>query len=133
MYLPGALPQRLEELFGIVVQMAADIRDPLEQAFFLMERSCQQYVAVKQNVMPPDIFRLRYRQALGEVIARMVRIDAAATPAQVSAMMPAAVQEEDEAHFIKLVLDEFRALHPGNAVRFGIRPLALAAWQSKHG
>ena len=35
-YLPVALPQRLEELFGIVIQMAAEIHDPFEQAFFLM-------------------------------------------------------------------------------------------------
>ena len=35
-YLPMALPQRLEELLGIVVQMAAEIIDPFEQAFFLM-------------------------------------------------------------------------------------------------
>jgi Fic family protein len=35
-YLPIALPQRLEELFGIVVEMAAEIHDPFEQAFFLM-------------------------------------------------------------------------------------------------
>ena len=129
-YRPVALPQRVEELFGIVIQMAAEIHDPFEQSFFLMvhlpylqpfedvnkrvsrlaanipfirhnlcplsfidvpqqayvdamigvyelnriellrdvfvwayERSCQQYVAVKQNLVPPDIFRLRYRQA----------------------------------------------------------------------
>ena len=35
-YLPVALPQRLEELFGIVLDLAAEIRDPFEQAFFLM-------------------------------------------------------------------------------------------------
>ena len=35
-YLPIALPQRLEELFAITVSMAAEIRDPFEQAFFLM-------------------------------------------------------------------------------------------------
>jgi len=35
-YLPVALPQRLEELFAIVMQMAAEIADPFEQAFFLM-------------------------------------------------------------------------------------------------
>jgi len=35
-YMPVALPQRLEELFGIVIQMAAEIDDPFEQAFFLM-------------------------------------------------------------------------------------------------
>jgi fido (protein-threonine AMPylation protein) len=33
---PIALPQRLDELFGIVMRMAAEVADPFEQAFFLM-------------------------------------------------------------------------------------------------
>lgn len=199
-YLPVALPQRLEELFGIVMQMAAQIDDPFEQAFFLMvhlpylqpfedvnkrtsrlaaniplirhnlcplsfidvpqsayvdamigvyelnrmellrdvfvwayERSCQQYVAVKQNVVPPDIFRLRYRQALSEVVASIVKYNEAATAAAVNARVPATVAVADKAHFTQLVLEEFAALHPGNAVRFGIRPLELAAWKERHG
>ena len=198
-YLPVALPQRLEELFGIVIQMAAEIHDPFEQAFFLMvhlpylqpfedvnkrvsrlaanipfirhnlcplsfidvpqqayvdamigvyelnriellrdvfvwayERSCQQYVAVKQNLVPPDIFRLRYRQALSEVVAAIVRNDEPATDAAVRARTPAAVIEEDKEHFIQLALGEFKTLHPGNAVRFGIRPLEFSAWQERH-
>ncbi len=199
-YLPVALPQRLEELFGIVIQMAAEIQDPFEQAFFLMvhlpylqpfedvnkrvsrlaanipfirhnlcplsfidvpqqayvdamigvyelnrvellrdvfvwayERSCQHYAAVKQNLVPPDIFRLRYRQALTEVVAAVVHHDEPANTVTVGAKVPAAVATADTAHFVQLVLAEFAALHPGNAVRFGIRPLALAAWQDKHG
>jgi Fic/DOC family len=197
-YLPVALPQRLEELFGIVVGMAAEILDPFEQAFFLMvhlpylqpfedvnkrvsrlaanipfirhnlcplsfidvpqqayvdaligvyelnrvellrdvfvwayERSCQQYVAVKQNLVPPDIFRLRYRQALGEVVAAIVRGNVAATPASVEAQVPSAVAEADRPHFVALVLQELRALHAGNAIRFGLRPLELTAWLQK--
>jgi Fic family protein len=195
-YLPVALPQRLAELFGIVIQMAAEIADPFEQAFFLMvhlpylqpfedvnkrvsrlaanipfirhnlcplsfidvpqqayvdamigvyeinriellrdvfvwayERSCQQYAAVKQNVAPPDIFRLRYRQALSEVVAAIIRDDEAATQQNVFAKVPSAVVAADKDHFVKLVLEEFVALHPGNAVRFGIRPLELATWK----
>lgn len=198
-YLPVALPQRLEELFGIVVQMAAEITDPFEQAFFLMvhlpylqpfedvnkrvsrlaanipfirhnlcplsfidvpqqayvdamigvyelnriellrdvfvwayERSCQQYVAVKQNLVPPDIFRLRYRQALAEVVAAIIRNDEAVTEASVRARIPVAVTEADKNHFIALALAEFKALHPGNAVRFGIRALEFSAWRERH-
>jgi len=198
-YLPVALPQRLEELFGIVIQMAAEIADPFEQAFFLMvhlpylqpfedvnkrvsrlaanipfirhnlcplsfidvpqqayvdamigvyelnriellrdvfvwayARSCQQYVAVQQNLVPPDILRLRYRQALGEVVAAIVRNGEAATQAAVQARVPPTVAAPDRDYFIQLVLQEFTALHPGNAVRFGIRPLELAAWTEKH-
>ncbi|MBK6998755.1 MAG: Fic family protein [Rhodoferax sp.] len=199
-YLPIALPQRLEELFGIVIQMAAHIGDPFEQAFFLMvhvpylqpfedvnkrvsrlaanipfirhnlcplsfidvpqsayvdamigvyecnriellrdvfvwayERSCQQYGAVRQNLVPPDMFRLRHRQALSEVVAAIVHNDEAATEATVHARMPATVAKPDETHFTRLVLDEFLALHPGNAVRFGISPLEFSAWRQRHG
>lgn len=199
-YLPIALPQRLEELFGIVVRMAAEIADPFEQAFFLMvhlphlqpfedvnkrvsrlaanipfirhnlcplsfidvpqqayvdamlgvyelnrvellrdvfvwayERSCQQYVAVKQTLVPPDLFRLRHRQALAEVIAAIVRAGDAVTEQAVKARIPGAIPASDEDHFVELVLAEFTALHPGNAVRFGLRPLELAAWQEAQG
>lgn len=198
-YMPVALPQRLEELFGIVIQMAAEIDDPFEQAFFLMvhlpylqpfedvnkrvsrlaanipfirhnlcplsfidvpqqayvdaligvyelnriellrdvfvwayERSCQQYVAVKQNLVPPDIFRLRYRQALSEVIAAIVRRGEPATDAAVRAQVPATVVDAHADHFVALALGEFKTLHAGNVVRFGIRPLEFAAWQEKH-
>jgi len=198
-YLPVALPQRLEELFGIVIQMAAEINDPFEQAFFLMvhlpylqpfedvnkrvsrlaanipfirhnlcplsfidvpqqayvdamigvyelnrmellrdvfvwayERSCQQYVAVKQNLVPPDIFRLRYRQALSEIVAAIVRGNDSATDAVIRARMPVTVAEADRDHFIELALGEFKTLHAGNAIRFGIRPLEFSAWYERH-
>jgi Fic family protein len=198
-YLPVTLPQRLEELFEIVLQMAVEVNDPFEQAFFLMvhlpylqpfedvnkrvsrlvanipfirhnlcplsfidvpqqayvdamlgvyelnrvellrdvfvwayERSCQQYVAVKQNLVPPDIFRLRYRKALSEVVAAIVRNDESATEPVVRARTPVSVAQADAGHFLELVLAEFASLHQGNAVRFGIRPLEFAAWHSKH-
>jgi len=199
-YLPMVIPQRLLELFGIVIDMAAEVTDPFEQAFFLMvhlpylqpfegvnkrvsrlaanipfirhnlcplsfidahqqayvdamlgvyglnriellrdvfvwayARSCQQYVAVQQNGVPPDIFRLRHRLALSEVVAAIVRADEAASDATVRARTPPSVPDADKAHFAALVLAEFKALHAGNAVRFGIGPLALAAWRVRHG
>jgi hypothetical protein len=70
---------------------------------------------------------------LTEVVAAIVKNDAPARREVVSAKMPNTVAEPDRAHFIQLVLEEFAALHPGNAVRFGIRPLELAAWSQKHG
>jgi hypothetical protein len=196
-YLPLALPQRLEELFGIVVQMAAEIADPFEQAFFLMvhlpylqpfedvnkrvsrlaaniplirhnlsplsfvdvpqaayvdamlgvyelnrvellrdvfvwayERSCQQYVAIKQQLVPPDLLRLRYRKALGGVIAAVVRQGRPATEAEVQARVPEEVAPDDRARFVALVLQEFRSLNPDNAVRFGLRPLEFVGWMT---
>ncbi|ENO97777.1 hypothetical protein C667_07091 [Thauera phenylacetica B4P] len=196
-YLPIAMPQRIEELFGVVVEMAAEIRDPFEQSFFLMvhlpylqpfedvnkrvsrlaanipfiqhnlsplsfldvtgadyiegligvyelnriellrdifvrayERSCQQYLAVRQQLVPPDALRLRYRNQLTMLIAAVVRSGATADTARIRALVPDAVAAEDRERFITLVREEFMSLHPGNAIRFGLRPLEYAAWRA---
>jgi Fic family protein len=196
-YRPIALPQRLEELFGFVVGMAAEIDDPFEQAFFLMvhlpylqpfedvnkrvsrvaanipfirhnlsplsfvdvpeqayvdavmgvyelnnvdllrdvfvwayERSCQQYVAVRQQLAPPDTFRLRYRNELAEAVRAIVRGLLKATDETFASVMPASIPDLDRERFVALVRAELATLHEGNAVRFGIRPLELEAWRA---
>ena len=88
-------------------------------------------MAVKQNLVPPDIFRLRHRQALAEVIAAIVRQGDAPTEQAVTGRMPASVAAADHAHFVQLALAEFGALHAGNAVRFGIRPLEFGEWERR--
>lgn len=194
-YLPIAMPQRLEELFGIVLDMASEIVDPFEQAFFLMvhlpylqpfadvnkrvsrlaaniplfrenlcplsfidvperayvdavigvyelnrvellrdvfvwayERSCQHYVAVRQQLVPPDTFRLRHRDEVSAAVCAIVRGGLAASEAVIRSAVPASIAEGDRERFVELILDEFRTLHEGNAVRFGLRPLEFAAW-----
>ena len=198
-YLPIAMPQRIEELFSIVLEMAAEIQDPFEQSFFLMvhlpylqpfedvnkrvsrlaanipfilhnlsplsfidvaqqdyvdgllgiyelnriellrdvfvrayERSCQQYVAVHQQLVPPDTMRLRYRNQLSKLVAAIVRANAAADEATIRAHLPEAVAESDRERFIALALEEFNTLHAGNAIRFGLRPLEFAAWRERN-
>lgn len=195
-YLPVAMPQRLEELFGIVLDMASEIRDPFEQAFFLMvhlpylqpfvdvnkrvsrlaaniplfrenlcplsfidvperayvdaviavyelnriellrdvfvwayERSCQHYVAVRQQLVPPDTFRLRHRAEVSAVVCSIVRGGLAASEAAIQSVVPATIAEGDRDRFVELIQDEFRTLHEGNAIRFGLRPLEFAVWR----
>jgi Fic family protein len=194
-YLPIAMPQRLEEMFNILMKMAAEIQDPFEQSFFLMvhlpylqpfedvnkrvsrlaaniplihhnlcplsfidvpqqayvdavlgiyelnriellrdvfvwayERSCQQYVAVQQQLVPPDTFRLRYRNELTEAVRAIVRGGLPANETAIRSTMPATVIHEDQLRFVDLAMEEFKALHSGNAIRFGLRPLEFAAW-----
>ncbi len=198
-YLPIALPQRIAELFGVVIDMAAEIRDPFEQSFFLMvhlpylqpfedvnkrvsrlaanipfirhnlsplsfidvagsdyiegllgvyelnriellrdifvrayERSCQQYVAVRQQLVPPDVVRLRYRNQLSALVAAIVRSGARADQATLRAQMPDTVAAADRERFVTLVMEEFHNLHPGNAIRFGLRPLEFSTWQERN-
>ncbi|MEI7430604.1 MAG: Fic family protein, partial [Betaproteobacteria bacterium] len=194
-YLPIAMPQRIEELFTVVLEMAAEIQNPFEQSFFLMvhlpylqpfedvnkrvsrlaaniplilhnlsplsfidvaqqdyvdsllgvyelnriellrdlfvrayERSCQQYVAVHQQLVPPDAMRLRYRNQLSKLVAAIVRTSATADQATIRAHLPETVAEDDQEQFITLAQNEFNTLHAGNAIRFGLRPLEFAAW-----
>jgi hypothetical protein len=198
-YLPIAMPQRIEELFGIVMTMAAEISDPFEQSFFLMvhlpylqpfedvnkrvsrlaanipliqqnlcplsfidvpqqayvdavlgiyelnrvellrdvyvwayERSCQQYVAVQQQLVPPDIVRLRYRNELAEVIRAIVKEGMAADEMSIMAGIPNSVSTEDKQRFIILIKNELKTLHAGNAIRFGLRPLEFSVWQQQY-
>ena len=197
-YLPIAMSQRLGELFGIILNMAKEIRDPFEQAFFVMvhlpylqpfedvnkrvsrlaaniplirhnlcplsfidvperpyveamlgvyelnrvellrdvfvwayERSCQQYLAIRQELVPPDTFRLRYRQALSTAVKTIVLQRQEPARKAVAGIIPPEVAKEDRDKFVKLVLDELENLHEGNAIRFGIRPLEFAAWKEK--
>ena len=195
-YLPIALPQRLHELFSIVIDIASEILDPFEQAFFLMvhlpylqpfedvnkrvsrlaaniplirhnlcplsfidvpqqayvdgmigiyelnrvellrdvfiwayERSCQQYVAVHQHLVPPDTFRLRYRLQLSDTIATLIKSDKSAAVENICLIIPDLVDAEDRDRFVELIIMEFKTLHAGNVVRFGIRPLQFMSWQ----
>lgn len=199
-YLPMAVPQRVEQLFGIVVGMADEIDDPFEQSFFLMvhlpylqpfedvnkrvsrlaanipliehnlcplsfidiprqdyieavfgvyelnrvellrdlyvwayARSCQQYVAVQQQLAPPDPFRLRYRTELAAAIRAIILAGKSENKSTIRTATPQTVAREDRARFIELVAEEFKTLHAGNAIRFGLRPLAFAAWQERVG
>ncbi|MDA8163501.1 MAG: Fic family protein [Desulfobacteraceae bacterium] len=195
-YLPIALPQRLEEIFTAILGLAREIADPFEQSFFILvhlpylqpfedvnkrvsrlaaniplirqnlsplsfidvperayvdgllgvyelnriellrdvfiwayERSCQQYVAVRRNLVPPDPFRLRYRAALTEAVHAVVTSGRPATEESVRAVLPEALVEADRERFLKLVLAELENLYEGNAARFGLGPAAVSAWR----
>jgi hypothetical protein len=78
--------------------------------------------------VPPDTFRLRYRQALSLTVKAIVMQLQPPTRETVAAATPLSVVEEDDDKIVNLVLDEFENLYVGNAIRFGIRPLEFAAW-----
>ncbi len=194
-YLPLAVPQKVEELFGITVALAAEIADPFEQAFFLMvhlpylqpfedvnkrisrlaaniplirhnlaplsfldvpvgtyvegllgvyemtrvellrdvfvkayERSCQQYVAVRAQMVVPDTFRMAHRNALAQVVRGIVQGGLAADAGTAARLMPGDVPIENRARFVALVVEEFKSIHRGNAIRFGVSTREFDAW-----
>lgn len=196
-YLPLALPQRIQEIFQHILQTAEAIVDPFEQAFFFMvhlpylqpfmdvnkrvsriaanipfikqnlcplsfidvpaqvytdavlsvyelnriellrdlfiwayERSCQQYVAVRQALVPPDTFRLRYRTALIDTVRGIVLGPFRASPETIRKSIPSSVVLKDYEKFTQLVMDEFANLHEGNISRFKLKLSDFRKWQS---
>lgn len=199
-YRPMALPQPLEDLFTVALEMVREITDPFEQAFFAMvhlpylqpfedvnkrvsrlaaniplirhnlcplsfidvperayvdamlgvyelnrvellrdvfvwayERSCQQYVAVQHQLVPPDAFRLRYRMALSAAVKAIVTGCQPATETAVKSVVPPVVPAGEQERFVRMVLDELSHLYEGNAMRFGLRPLEVAVWREAFG
>jgi Fic family protein len=194
-YRPIAIPQRLKEIFEIILTMAAEIEDPFEQSFFLMthlpylqpfidvnkrvsrlaaniplikhnlcplsfidvperiyieatlgvyeltqidllrdvfvwayDRSCQQYLAIRQELVPPDPFRLRYRTQLAETIKSVFKKYQQPNEKIIVGAIPYSIPNRDQKKFVELVIEEFNSMHEGNAIRYGIHPSDFRKW-----
>lgn len=68
---------------------------------------------------------------LAETVRAIVRDGQPAVETAILAIMPTTVAQEDQPRFVALALEEFKTLHAGNAIRFGLRPLEFAAWQER--
>ncbi len=199
-FLPLADPHRIEAYFRRLLAKAAKIRDPFEQAFFVMvhipclqpfddvnkrvsrlganipfirrnlsplsfvdvpeaayvdgtlavyelnrvellrdvfvwayERSCQRYVAVKESLPSPDPLRMRYREALIEVVADVVRDLKPVDVRMIRALAAPLVPAEDLDYFVAMAFNDLKTLHEGNFVRYRLRHAEYLRWQEARG
>ena len=193
---PLAVPQQIEEYFRIILKKSDAVRDPFEQAFFLMvqipylqpfddvnkrvsrlganiplvkhnlsplsfvdvpeqayvdgtlavyelnrvellrdvfvwayERSCQRYLAVKQSLADPDPFRIKFRQALNETVATIVRLCQPATDGVVRSAAKALIPAADLDRFVAMTLSDLEHLHEGNLARYQLRLSEYRSWR----
>jgi len=127
------VPQQLyvDALLGVYELNRIELlRDVYVAAY---HRSCQQYAATRREMIQPDTFRMRYRQALAETIRNIIQNNLAVNENTIRQYLPASVAETDRPRFITLVQQEFKTLHAGNAIRFGIRPLVFEGWKGRVG
>jgi Fic family protein len=194
-YTPVAIPQLIEECLDQIIGKAAAIKDPFEQAFFVMvhiphlqpfedvnkrvsrlvaniplirsdlcplsfvdvperahivgtlgvyeltrvellrdifqwayERSCQRYVVIRDSVADPDLFRMKYRNALIEVISKIVRERRPATDGEIHREAVPLVEPRDLPRFIELTTRELERLNEGNIARYRIRLPEFQSW-----
>ena len=195
-FLPLAVPQQIEEYFRLILDKTRAIRDPFEQAFFLMvqipylqpfldvnkrvsrlaaniplikhnlsplsfvdvpekayidgtlgvyelnrvellrdvfvwayERSCQRYVAIKESLPEPDPTRLRYRDALINVVGEIVRGRKPIDTQVIRELAAPFVKREDLGEFVAMAFNDLHHLHEGNIVRYRLRLPEFSAWK----
>ena len=197
-FLPLAVPQQIEEYFLLILERTHAIRDPFEQAFFLMvqipylqpfldvnkrvsrlganiplikhnlsplsfvdvpekayidgtlgvyelnrvellrdvfvwayERSCQRYVGIKESLPEPDPTRLRYRDALINVVGEIVRGRKPIDTRVIRELAAPLVKKDDLGEFVAMAFNDLHHLHEGNIVRYRLRLPEFIAWQKK--
>lgn len=112
------IARHIEGLLGVYELHRVELlRDIFIRAY---ERSCQQYIAVRQQLVPPDAVRLRYCTQLSALVAAIVRSGAKADLAKIRTQVPGTVTDRER--FVALAMEEFQNMHSGNVIRFGLRP-----------
>lgn len=92
------------------------------------ERSTQEYLAIKHDLLEPDPTRLAYRDVIKQAVRSVVQQPQADTLNTI-ALAIAQVPEADQGKVRALVLDALRRLHEGVLARYGLRPAELSAWK----
>lgn len=196
-YTPTAIPQLIEEMLDVILAKAGAIKDPHEQALFMMvqlpylqpfedvnkrvsrlaaniplnqhnliplsfigvpedlyipgllavyelnrtellkdifiwacERSADRYAQIRQTIGEPDPFRIKYRNALQEIVNQIISqnltpYDASVTIRSDALRLPGA----DSARYIEMVETELLSLHEGNFARYRISKKEFDKWK----
>jgi hypothetical protein len=95
------------------------------------ERSAARYSAVRRSLGEPDLFRMRYRESIAELIREVILapLDRRAAGALIRRYANENIPEQDVAHFIELVEAEVMSLHEGNIARYRVRPSEFQVWR----
>ena len=96
------------------------------------ERSAQRYTVIRGTVGDPDPFRIRYRQAIAEQVAEIIRsrCDRRDAVARLRQWAEHSVIEFDRKRFVSAAEETLAAIHEGNFARYRIRPSEYEAWKA---
>lgn len=96
------------------------------------ERSCQEYLAIRQALAEPDPLRLTWRALIKKTLREVV-LNPLEEPIQVIEHAVAEKASESErAAVTALIVEELRRLHEGVLARYGLRPAEYQKWKQRH-
>ena len=117
---------------GLLAVYELNRTELLKDIFLLAcSRSADRYATVRQTIGEPDPFRIKYRQALQQMISEIISgtMDHAAASVAVKAKA-LSVPASDHDRFIELIETELLSMHEGNFARYRITPGEFAKWRS---
>lgn len=120
----------VEGLLAVYEQRRVELlRDVFAWAY---ERSCKQYLVVRQSIGEPDPLRLQYRLELVEVI-RDVIVTRRAPQRETLAALGAAqgVASDDLPMFVEMALQLLLGLQDYSAARYRVTPSEFRAWRAQ--
>lgn len=95
------------------------------------ERSTQEYLTIKRNLVEPDPLRLAYRALIKQVIHDVV-VRADVDPlAVIQQRVAEQVNEADREDVQALIVEELRRLHEGVLARYDLRTSEFIAWKER--
>jgi hypothetical protein len=86
---------------------------------------------VRDSLPEPDPFRLKYRDALIEVVGEIIRRGLKPKTEDIAELARPLVSPMDLEQFSRLVSVEIGQLHNGNIARFRLRPSEFREWQAR--
>lgn len=94
------------------------------------ERSAQEYLAVRQELVQPDPLRLAWRDLLKQTVQAIVMQPKADELALITQAIKAAVPVRERSAVKGLIIEELRRLHEGVLARYGLRPSDFEKWKA---
>ena len=106
------------------------LRDVFIQAY---ERSVRRYTVIRGAVGDPDPFRVRYRQAIAEQVAAIIRARCGRREAvaRLRRWADESVIETDRKRFVTAAEETLAGIHEGNFARYRVRPSEFEAWRAR--
>jgi hypothetical protein len=96
------------------------------------ERSCARYSAVSESLGEPDVFRIRYRNNIHELVTALVRdcVDKKSAATRIKIFANENIPDTDRSRFIEIVETELLSLHEGNIAKYRLRPSEYQKWRT---
>jgi len=105
------------------------LRDVFVHAY---ERSCEQYLAIRQAAPAPKFLRIRHRETLSHIIGEVVRTGAAPSRDDLRARgIAGGISAPEIEEFIDIALSILLNLNEASAGRHGLRPAEFHQWRDR--